>query len=62
MVGNVLSNFVNLLLIGERVEVGMKKGRIGLEATTSHTNESYNIEKEEGTNLTVTSNPRLLAP
>ncbi|RDY11918.1 hypothetical protein CR513_03355, partial [Mucuna pruriens] len=36
MVGNVSSNFVNLLLIGERVEVGMKKGRIVLEAATSH--------------------------
>ncbi|RDY13841.1 hypothetical protein CR513_01192, partial [Mucuna pruriens] len=28
MVGNMSSNFVDLLFIGERVEVGMKKGRI----------------------------------
>ncbi|RDX96395.1 hypothetical protein CR513_20936, partial [Mucuna pruriens] len=62
MVRNVLSNFVNLLLIGERVEEGIKKGRIGLEATTPHTNESYDNKEEEGTNLTVTSNPQLLAP
>ncbi|RDX75369.1 hypothetical protein CR513_44756, partial [Mucuna pruriens] len=62
MVGNMSSNFVNLLLIGERVEVGMKKGEIVLEAATSHTSESYDSEEEEGTNLIVTSNLQLLAP
>ncbi|RDX75463.1 hypothetical protein CR513_44646, partial [Mucuna pruriens] len=49
MVGNVSSDFANLLFIGERVEVGMKKGKIALEATTSHTNEFYDNEEEEGT-------------
>ncbi|RDX61046.1 hypothetical protein CR513_60758, partial [Mucuna pruriens] len=62
MVGNVLSIFANLLLIGERVEEGIKKGRIGLEATTPHTNESYDNEEEEGINLTATSNLQLLTP
>ncbi|RDX70778.1 hypothetical protein CR513_49932, partial [Mucuna pruriens] len=62
MVGNVSSNFANLLLIEERVEVGIKKGGIRLEAVTSHANESYDNEEEEGTNLTATSNPQLLAP
>ncbi|RDX79751.1 hypothetical protein CR513_39793, partial [Mucuna pruriens] len=62
MVGNMSSNFANLLLIGERVEVRMKKGRIVLEAATSHTNESYDSKEEEGTNLIVTSNLQLLAP
>ncbi|RDX70777.1 hypothetical protein CR513_49943, partial [Mucuna pruriens] len=56
MVGNVSSNFANLLLIKERVEVGMKKGRIVLEAATSHTSESYDNEEEEGT---ATSNLQL---
>ncbi|RDY08086.1 hypothetical protein CR513_07722, partial [Mucuna pruriens] len=49
MVGNVLSDFVNLLLIGERVKVRMKEGKIALEATTSHTSESYDSKEEEGT-------------
>ncbi|RDX94278.1 hypothetical protein CR513_23358, partial [Mucuna pruriens] len=62
MVGNVSSNFANLLLIGERVEVRMKKGRIVLEAATSHTGESYDSKEEEGTNLIATLNPQLLAP
>ncbi|RDX90748.1 hypothetical protein CR513_27361, partial [Mucuna pruriens] len=62
MVGNVSSNFVNLLLIEERVEVGMKKGRIVLEAATSHIGESYDSEKGEGTNLATTLKPQILAP
>ncbi|RDY08082.1 hypothetical protein CR513_07726, partial [Mucuna pruriens] len=49
MVENVSSNFANLLLIRERVEVGMKKGKIVLEAATSHTSESYDSEEVEGT-------------
>ncbi|RDY03351.1 hypothetical protein CR513_13073, partial [Mucuna pruriens] len=48
MVGNMSSNFADLLLIGERVEVRMKKGRIVPEATTSHTSESYDSMEEEG--------------
>ncbi|RDX67612.1 hypothetical protein CR513_53488, partial [Mucuna pruriens] len=62
MVGNASSNFVDLFLIGERVEVRMKKGMIVLEAATSHTNESFDSEEEEGMNLTAPSNPQLLAP
>ncbi|RDX88415.1 hypothetical protein CR513_29995, partial [Mucuna pruriens] len=53
MVGNASSNFADLLLIRERVEVG----RILLEVATS-----YDSEEEEGTNLTTTLNPQLLAP
>ncbi|RDX73687.1 hypothetical protein CR513_46677, partial [Mucuna pruriens] len=52
MVGNVSSYFLDLLLIGERVEVGMKKGKIVPEADTSHTNKPHDGKEEEEANLT----------
>ncbi|RDX68833.1 hypothetical protein CR513_52136, partial [Mucuna pruriens] len=56
MVGMVSSNFSDLVVIGERIEVGMRKGKIMPKAATSHTNK----EIEEETNLTTsTPNPQL---
>ncbi|RDX87243.1 hypothetical protein CR513_31304, partial [Mucuna pruriens] len=47
MVGNVASNFLDLVLIGERIEVGMKTRRIVLKAVISHPYESPDLEEEE---------------
>ncbi|RDY13629.1 hypothetical protein CR513_01416, partial [Mucuna pruriens] len=47
MVGNVASNFSDLVLIRERIEAGMRTWRIALEAATSHTNEPRDMEEEE---------------
>ncbi|RDX77064.1 hypothetical protein CR513_42873, partial [Mucuna pruriens] len=47
MVGNVASNFSDLVLIGERIEARMRTGRIAPEAATSYTNESLDMEEEE---------------
>ncbi|RDX62399.1 hypothetical protein CR513_59277, partial [Mucuna pruriens] len=47
MVGNVTSNFSDLVLIREKIEAGMRTGRIASEATTSHTNEPPDMEEEE---------------
>ncbi|RDX66634.1 hypothetical protein CR513_54579, partial [Mucuna pruriens] len=40
MVGNVSSNFSDLVVIELRIEVGMRKGKIVPEEATSHTNKS----------------------
>ncbi|RDY11135.1 hypothetical protein CR513_04248, partial [Mucuna pruriens] len=53
MVGNVSLNFSDLVIIRERVEVGMRKGKIALEVATSHTNKSCNQRKEGETNMVV---------
>ncbi|RDX71197.1 hypothetical protein CR513_49490, partial [Mucuna pruriens] len=47
MVGKISSNFSDLVLIGERIEAGMRKGKVVLEAAMSHANESPDIEEEE---------------
>ncbi|RDX90836.1 hypothetical protein CR513_27258, partial [Mucuna pruriens] len=62
IVGNMSINFSDLVLIGERVEVGMKKGEIVAEATTSHTNKSHDKEEEEETDLIATLNLQPLTP
>ncbi|RDX98473.1 hypothetical protein CR513_18593, partial [Mucuna pruriens] len=40
MIGNVSSNFSNLVIIGERVEMGMRNGKIAQVETTTNTNKS----------------------
>ncbi|RDX83259.1 hypothetical protein CR513_35845, partial [Mucuna pruriens] len=47
MVGNVVSNFSDLVLIGERIKAGMRTGKNVSEATISHPNEFPNSKEEE---------------
>ncbi|RDX75340.1 hypothetical protein CR513_44776, partial [Mucuna pruriens] len=47
IVGNMASNFSDLVLMGERIEAGMRTRRIAPEAATSYTNESPDTEEEE---------------
>ncbi|RDX91455.1 hypothetical protein CR513_26571, partial [Mucuna pruriens] len=56
MVGCVSSNFLDLVIIGKRVEVGMRKGKIVLEVVTSRADKSPNKRKEGETNM-VASTP-----
>ncbi|RDX68140.1 hypothetical protein CR513_52900, partial [Mucuna pruriens] len=46
IVENVTSNFSDLVLVGERIEAGMRARKIALKASTSHT-ESPNSEEED---------------
>ncbi|RDY08120.1 hypothetical protein CR513_07682, partial [Mucuna pruriens] len=63
MVGNVSSNFSDLVLIRERIEARMRKGKIMLEAATSYANESPDTEEKEEANLMAsTPNLQLLIP
>ncbi|RDX76418.1 hypothetical protein CR513_43589, partial [Mucuna pruriens] len=47
MVGNMVSNFSDLVLIEERIEVGMRTRKIVPEAAISHPNEFPESEEEE---------------
>ncbi|RDX67420.1 hypothetical protein CR513_53711, partial [Mucuna pruriens] len=49
MVGNVVSNFSDLVLIGERIEARVRTGKIVPEAAISHPNEFPNLKEEEET-------------
>ncbi|RDX92964.1 hypothetical protein CR513_24835, partial [Mucuna pruriens] len=49
MVGNMAANFSDLVLIGERIEVRMRIGKIVVEAAIPHPNESPDLEEEEET-------------
>ncbi|RDX92280.1 hypothetical protein CR513_25609, partial [Mucuna pruriens] len=49
MVGNMVSNFSDLVLIEERIEAGMRTGKIVLEIAISHPNKFPNSEEEEAT-------------
>ncbi|RDX63341.1 hypothetical protein CR513_58243, partial [Mucuna pruriens] len=46
-VGNMVSNFSDLVLIGERIEAGMRTRKIVPEAVASHPNEFPNSEEGE---------------
>ncbi|RDY07919.1 hypothetical protein CR513_07906, partial [Mucuna pruriens] len=61
MIGNVSPNFSNLVIIRERVEMGMRSGRIALRIATTNANKhlrSTNKRKEGETN-TIASTPNL---
>ncbi|XP_014506318.1 uncharacterized protein LOC106766074 [Vigna radiata var. radiata] len=55
MIGNVSSNFADIIIIGERIEIGLKNGKITSQATTSK-KFVFNSgkEKERGVHATST--------
>ncbi|XP_014524575.1 uncharacterized protein LOC106780783 [Vigna radiata var. radiata] len=54
MIGNVTSNFVDIIIIGERIEIGLKNGKITSRATTPK-KFSFNLEKEKEWGVHATS-------
>ncbi|XP_014523870.1 uncharacterized protein LOC106780130 [Vigna radiata var. radiata] len=54
MIGNVSSNFADIIIIGERIEIGLKSGKITSQATTSK-KFVFNSEKEKEMGVHATS-------
>ncbi|XP_047168652.1 uncharacterized protein LOC124837360, partial [Vigna umbellata] len=48
MIGNVSSNFADIIIIGERIEIGLKNGKISSQATTSKKSVFNPEKKKEG--------------
>ncbi|XP_052727606.1 uncharacterized protein LOC128193339 [Vigna angularis] len=57
MVGNVSSNFANIVIIGERIEIGLKNGKIagGSSAVENSKKPSFNPGKKKEGDVHVTS-------
>ncbi|RDX92890.1 hypothetical protein CR513_24917, partial [Mucuna pruriens] len=65
MIGNVSSNFSYLVIIGERVEMGVRSGKIARGITTTNTNKPpilTNKGKKEETNATSASPNHYIQP
>lgn len=54
MIGNVSSNFTNIIIIGERIEIGLKSGKITSQANTPK-KFVFNQEKEKEVGMHATS-------
>lgn len=56
MIGSISRGFVDLVIIGERIENGLKSGKIGKSSSSQHNNKRYynnnNLKKGE-TNVVV---------
>ncbi|XP_017406816.1 uncharacterized protein LOC108319988 [Vigna angularis] len=54
MIGNMTSNFADIIIIGERIEIGLKNGKITSQATTPKKS-IFNPEKEKEGGVHATS-------